>query len=217
MTIVAIGSSSTYGTGATSPKRSYPSQLAEILSIRYPNTPIEVINSGIGGETISRNLMRFERDVLAYRPNLVIWQVGTNDAFQGRSITEVYDDLQTGIARIRNSGADIVLMEAQYFPDRPDTDALRSVREAVRQAANDADVELLPRHALMRHWIETGRFSPATMLMADRIHMTDSSYHCLAERVADLLPAAGSQFRPIISASAASSNGVVAVPDPIVP
>src|SRR5580692_8237002 len=36
LTIVALGSSSTYGTGATKPEYSYPSRLAALLRARYP-------------------------------------------------------------------------------------------------------------------------------------------------------------------------------------
>ena len=39
LTIVALGSSSTYGTGATSPNISYPSRLAALLRAQYPGDP----------------------------------------------------------------------------------------------------------------------------------------------------------------------------------
>jgi lysophospholipase L1-like esterase len=187
--IVALGSSSTFGTGATSPDHAYPAQLASILQKRFPDVRIEVINAGIGGETVDKNLARLDRDVLAKKPDLVIWQVGTNDAFQKKSIADVYQGVLNGIARIKKTGADVVLMEAQYFPSRPDTDALKAARAMVRKAAIETHVDFLPRYTLMRYWIETGEFTPRTLLIADRIHMTDASYHCLARRVADLLPA----------------------------
>jgi len=187
--IVAIGSSSTYGTGATSREHSYPAQLARILRGRFPQAKVEVINAGIGGETVMRNLARFEHDVLAHHPDLVIWQVGTNDAFQKKTVQEVYAGILAGIRQVRTAGAELVLMESQYFPERPETEALSQARATIRQAAADSGVQFLPRYALMRHWIETKLFSPETMLVADKIHMTDASYQCLAERVADLLPA----------------------------
>ncbi len=204
--IVAVGSSSTYGTGATSREHSYPSQLARILRQRFPQAKMEVINAGIGGETVALNLARFERDVLAHRPDLVIWQVGTNDAFQKKGTQEVYAGIQEGVRRVRASGAELVLMESQYFPERPETEALAQARATIRRAAADAGVEFLPRYALMRHWIKAGLFSPKTMLIADKIHMTDASYQCLAERVADLLPAA--------PASEASDVTTVTTDDP---
>ena len=197
--IVAIGSSSTSGTGASSPEHSYPAQLGRILQARFPQVRVEVVNSGIGGETVALNLARFDRDVLAHHPDLVIWQVGTNDAFQKKAAGEVRAGILAGIRKVRATGAELVLMESQYFPERPETPALTSARGAIRQAAEDARVEFLPRYALMRHWIETGLFSPGTMLIADKIHMTDASYHCLAEREADLLPGTRAKSEPLLA------------------
>jgi hypothetical protein len=51
ITIVAIGSSSTFGTGASSSAMSYPSRLAVELRALLPQTPVTVINRGVNGET----------------------------------------------------------------------------------------------------------------------------------------------------------------------
>src|SRR6185312_1463932 len=78
LVIVAIGSSSTAGVGASSPAASYPSQLEADLRARFPGVPITVLNRGIGGEEAPQMLARFDRDVIAEKPDLVLWQVGTN-------------------------------------------------------------------------------------------------------------------------------------------
>src|SRR5262245_35769592 len=48
--IVAIGSSSTSGAGASSQAATYPSRLEAELKARLPGLPITVLNKGIGGE-----------------------------------------------------------------------------------------------------------------------------------------------------------------------
>ena len=68
--IVAVGSSSTQGTGASSPSKAYPAQLDAILEQRFPGAKIEVINKGIGGETAAGTVARLDRDVLSFRPIL---------------------------------------------------------------------------------------------------------------------------------------------------
>src|ERR1700722_1182663 len=77
LTIVALGSSSTYGTGASRPEYSYPSRLAALLRARYPGADIKVINRGVGGELIGDTTARIAREVIGDQPDLVIWQVGT--------------------------------------------------------------------------------------------------------------------------------------------
>src|SRR5262249_21166154 len=76
LTIVAIGSSSTFGQGASSPKMSYPSRLAVELRTRFPASRITVFNRGVNGEDTADMLARFDGDVFAAKPDLVIWQVG---------------------------------------------------------------------------------------------------------------------------------------------
>src|SRR5271154_1188434 len=73
LTIVAVGSSSTQGVGASAPDLSYPSRLAAELKERFPAIDIRVINRGRGGEDVSEELARLDSDVLAAHPELVIW------------------------------------------------------------------------------------------------------------------------------------------------
>ncbi|WP_244433760.1 SGNH/GDSL hydrolase family protein, partial [Azospirillum sp. B506] len=76
--IVAIGSSSTAGAGASSPDRAYPARLDHYLSERFRNADIAVLNRGINGETDDQTETRIEADALGAKPDLVIWQVGAN-------------------------------------------------------------------------------------------------------------------------------------------
>ena len=66
--IIAIGSSSTAGTGASSRAFSYPSRLEAELRTRFPRTSITVINRGVAGEEAPQMLARFARDVIAENP-----------------------------------------------------------------------------------------------------------------------------------------------------
>src|SRR5215470_20343882 len=73
LVIVAIGSSSTKGVGASDQALAYPPLLAEELRHRWPRLIVTVVNKGVNGETVEQMLARFPRDVLPYHPQLVIW------------------------------------------------------------------------------------------------------------------------------------------------
>ena len=75
--VVAIGSSSTEGDGASGKEASYPSRLGAALAARFPDRKFDVSNAGAGGQEAPDEAARFKNDVLARRPALVIWQVGT--------------------------------------------------------------------------------------------------------------------------------------------
>ena len=68
ITIVAIGSSSTAGAGASSEASAYPSRLAIELRQRFPGHPITVLNRGVSGEEVRDMLNRFDTDVIAANP-----------------------------------------------------------------------------------------------------------------------------------------------------
>src|SRR5579883_1944166 len=98
LTIVAFGSSSTEGYGATRPEFSYPSRLAAVLQARFPAVPIRVVNRGVSGEVASQMLARLDRDVLAEKPDLVIWQLGTNAVLHERDPAVEIEVARRGIA-----------------------------------------------------------------------------------------------------------------------
>ena len=116
LVIVAIGSSSTVGVGASDPAHTYPAVLAEELRHRWPQLAVTVINKGVGGELASQMLARFERDVLPYRPQLVIWQTGSNEALRREDIEGYAGTIREGISRLKVIKADIVLMDPQFAP-----------------------------------------------------------------------------------------------------
>ncbi|MGI9024370.1 MAG: SGNH/GDSL hydrolase family protein, partial [Burkholderiaceae bacterium] len=76
--IIELGSSSTAGVGASALRFNYPSRLAAVLAGRNPQAKIEILNRGINGEDARENVARLEHDVIGARPDLVIWQTGTN-------------------------------------------------------------------------------------------------------------------------------------------
>src|SRR5262249_16812028 len=83
--IVAIGSSSTAGE-PTAPDWQvrivpYPARLELALRREHFGHMIDVLNRGIGGQESPEELSRFECDVIAEEPVMVIWQVGGNAVF----------------------------------------------------------------------------------------------------------------------------------------
>ncbi|MCC7045118.1 MAG: SGNH/GDSL hydrolase family protein [Alphaproteobacteria bacterium] len=190
--IVAIGSSSTEGIGASSPDRAYPNQLQIELSRRYPMSTIRVLNKGIGGELVTDMAARLERDVIDQRPDLVIWQTGTNDALRGIAAEAFGKTLRDGIARLREAGIDVMVLTPQYTP-RIAAAGVVPYRELFDHLSRDAGVAVFHRLAVMRAWVENGRFSFDTMLAGDHFHMNDRSYACLAQVLADAIERAAAE------------------------
>jgi hypothetical protein len=155
--IVAIGSSSTAGRADVVP---YPHRLEMYLRVKYgeerfPNLKIDVLNRGKGGEEAIEELLRFDADVLAENPALVIWQVGTNAVFHNYKLNEVAAKITEGLKRLAGKPMDVVLIDPQYTPAMLfDDKAEASARmvSLIAAAADKANVNLFRRWALMRHW-----------------------------------------------------------------
>jgi len=183
LTIVALGSSSTYGTGATRPEYAYPNRLAALLQAQFPDAQIRVLNRGVGGEVGTSTADRIARDVLPEKPDLVIWQVGTNDVLHDLGPEEPMKAVRTGIEQIKRAGADVLLMDVQYAPTVLAHPRYREMESALAATAHAADVPLFHRFALMRDWATSGSMKISDMLAPDRLHMTDISYDCLARQL----------------------------------
>src|SRR5256885_14670894 len=99
--IVAFGSSSTVGYGTTSPEFTYPNRLAAQLHRQYPTADITVINRGQGGEDAPEMMKRLQTAVLDMKPDLVIWQVGTNAVLRNLDPAETAKLVEEGTPAFR--------------------------------------------------------------------------------------------------------------------
>jgi lysophospholipase L1-like esterase len=183
LTIVALGSSSTYGTGASKPEYAYPNRLATLLQARFPTAQIRVLNRGVGGELGLGTADRIASDVLPEQPDLVIWQVGTNDVLRDLDPEEPMQAVRTGIAQMQRAGADVILMDVQYAPAVLMHSHYREMEQALSTTARASGVPLFRRFALMRDWAERGSMKMSVMVGPDHLHMTDASYDCLARQL----------------------------------
>ena len=190
LVIVAIGSSSTAGVGASDPAHTYPAVLAQELHDRWPQLAVNVINKGVGGELSSQMLARFERDVLPYHPQLVIWQTGSNQLLKSEKIEGYAETLRTGINRLKAVEADVVLMDPQFAPRLLARLMHLTVVDSIAAVANDMNVAVFPRFAVMRHWVSSGQYKIEDIISSDGLHMNDVSYSCIAHLLADSLVAA---------------------------
>jgi len=182
--IVAIGSSSTFGTGATSPDKSYPGQLAAELKARLPGLPVTVLNKGVGGEEAPQMVARFEADVIEENPDLVLWQVGSNSVLRDRPLSEAPAALNAGLKLLREHGADVVLMNPQYTPKVFTKHDVEGMVNLIAIAAKEKSVDLFQRYAVMRYWQLTEGIPFGAFTSSDELHMNDWSYGCLAKLVA---------------------------------
>jgi lysophospholipase L1-like esterase len=186
VTIVAFGSSSTAGYGTSSPEFAYPNRLAAQLRRQYPNARIAVINRGIGGEDAPEMMRRLQSDVIDAKPDLVIWQVGTNAVLRNLDPAETARMVEDGVGRIQAGGADVVLVDPQYSPKV--TEHPESASKMVKLLGKVAElrhVGIFPRFEVMRDWHDRQALPIDSFVIADGLHMNDWGYACFAQLLGD--------------------------------
>lgn len=185
--IVAFGSSSTAGYGASSPDFNYPNRLAAQLRRQYPTANITVINAGVGGEDAPEMMKRLQKEVIDVHPDLVIWQVGTNAVLRNLDPGDTAKMVEEGISRIQAAGnADIVLVDPQYSPRV--TERAESASKMVKLLGRVAalrHVGIFPRFEVMRDWHEKQALPVESFVIADGLHMNDWGYACFAQLLGD--------------------------------
>jgi lysophospholipase L1-like esterase len=185
--IVAFGSSSTSGYGASSPDFNYPNRLAAQLRRQYPSADISVINAGVGGEDAPEMLKRLQTQVIDVHPDLVIWQVGTNAVLRNLDPGDTARMVEDGITRIQAAGdSDVVLVDPQYSPrvtERPES-ATKMVK-LLSKVAELRHVGIFPRFEVMRDWHEKQSIPVESFVIADGLHMNDWGYACFAQLLGD--------------------------------
>jgi hypothetical protein len=181
--IVALGSSSTYGAGASSSAAAYPSRLAEELTRRFPGHEFVVLNRGVNGEEIDDMLQRLDRTVVAEHPDLVLWQVGTNSVLHDKALPPHVGKLHEGLVRLKATGADVVLIDPQYAPKVIAKHNCDSMVSLISAAAKAEHIGVFHRFELMRHWYSVEHLPFETFVSSDGLHMNDWSYACLAKAI----------------------------------
>ncbi len=170
-----LGSSSTVGLWVLRAGATYPEVMRQELVRLRSNAAIEVVNSGRVGDTIEGNVARFQRDVLSHRPDLVVWQLGTNDvAWGGHPDDQLKSKVIQGVQMLKASGADIILMDLQYAPMVLKSPYYSKMEAIISEVARQEKIGFFSRFALMRK----------ALVSWDGLHHTADGYDCIGRALA---------------------------------
>jgi lysophospholipase L1-like esterase len=213
--VLVIGSSSTVGVGASSPSKTYVARLEPDLEKAVTGADFEVVGRGVSGEVAQGAADRIKREVDAVKPDLVVWQVGTNDALNHVAIDRFGNCLKTTLSWLKERNIDVVLINPQYAQAFAKDAFYEQVVNTIGNIAGEAQVLLVDRYGAMRK-LDIGSSHPID-LSSDNLHMNDEGYRRLAEQlteaiVSDLPPdsnaaVAGQPMPTALPSAAADGTG----------
>ena len=198
--VLAIGSSSTVGVGASSPSAAYIARLETSLEGSLKGMDFDVVGRGQSGEMAQGAADRMKREVEETRPDLVVWQVGTNDALRHVSIDSFKTCLKTTLAWLAENKIDVVLIDPQYGDALTKDEYYEKVVTALGEVAREARVLLVDRFEAMRE-LQRER-GDLFYLSSDQLHLNDRGHRCMAEQLAraivgGLMQADAEQTQPV--------------------
>ena len=180
--ILVVGSRSS--TINTSDGTAYPGRLQAVLREKLPSVAVNVsveLQVKKTAEEVAAGLVKL---VEGKRPTLVIWQTGTYDAMRSIDPDDFRGAVDEGVAALQNAGTDVILMNLQYSPRTETMISAPPYLDNMRVVAQQHDVPLFDRFAIMRHWHDAGDFD-----LFSAAHGLE-----LAKRVHDCLGRALSKF-----------------------
>jgi len=188
--IVALGSSSTTGFGTFRKGTAFPDVMKDELLRLHPDVTIELINSGRIMEDLGDNISRIDDDVLRYKPDLLIWQIGTNDVVWRGIADNAKEMLASAVKRIKAAKTDVILLDLQYAPLVTLTSRHERMETIITEVAAEQRVGHFPRFLLMKRAIDAG---VRGLVWWDGLHNSAEGYACIGVALARMIDAATRQ------------------------
>ena len=169
--IVAFGDSLTAGQGVA-PDQTYPALLA--AKLRTDGYSYRVVNAGVSGDTTAGGLRRVDW-VLKSKPDIVLLELGANDALRGQDLDRVRANLDAMVTRFEAGGARVLLLGMRLPPNY-------GASYAGRFETVYAEVAARRKVAFMPFFLD-GVGAVARLNQPDGIHPTAEGYRIIVERL----------------------------------
>jgi lysophospholipase L1-like esterase len=194
LTIAVVGTGSSILAGPDGPRSAYPARLEAALQQRLPSVAVKVVTlvrTRMTAEDLAKGMAKLLVDE---KPDLVIWQTGTLDAIRRIEPDDFRAALEEGVETLHKGGADVILMNMQYSPRTDIMVALGPYADNMRVVAQQHEIPLFDRLAVMRHWSDTGAFdlyaAGKDNVLAHRVH------DCIGRGIASMIIDAA-HLRPV--------------------
>jgi hypothetical protein len=174
----------------------YTEQIEEILEKAVKGLKVIMINRGVSGELAADAEIRIKNEVALNQPDLVLWQVGTNDALAYVPISTLRATITDTVRWLKAHNVDVVLAGLQFVNIMEQDEHYRAVRELIRRVGVEENVVVVRRSEAMR-LIKSTEVGGGG-LFPEEFARTEIGYACLAEYVARAitLGAFGAGLRP---------------------
>ena len=185
LTIAVVGTASSALAGPNGPPSAYPARLEAALKQRLPSVAVKVVTLVRTRMTADDLAKGMEKLLVDEKPDLVIWQTGTFDAIRRIEPDDFRAALDEGVETLHKGGADVILMNMQYSPRTDIMVPLGPYADNMRVVAQQHEIPLFDRLAIMRHWSDIGAFD---LYAAGKDNVLAHKVHdCIGRAIASMI------------------------------
>lgn len=178
--ILAIGASASHAAHAS--RRGYQGLIEGILEKAIPGVDVEIINRGVSGELARDAAERMKVEVALVRADLVLWQLGTNDALARIPFQEFKTSVGEALRWLREHNIDVVLVGQRYARGMTSDQHYQGIRDVLRIVAEENRVLRIGRYEAAQV-IEQSRRLESGGQPPNEFLMTEAGYACLSEYI----------------------------------
>jgi hypothetical protein len=157
LNILVLGSRSSTIT-MSSEGSAYPGRLQALLREKLPSVAVNVSVELQAKKTAAEVAGEVANLLEGKKPTLVVWQTGTVDAMRSVDPDDFRGAVDDGVAALQTAGADVILMNLQYSPRTDSMVSAPPYLDNMRVVAQQHDVPLFDRFAIMQQWNDSGEF-----------------------------------------------------------
>jgi lysophospholipase L1-like esterase len=195
--ILAVGSAAVETLGENAGIKSYPVQIEDLLKIALKGVDVDVVNRGTGGEVAQTSAERIRTEAALMKPDLVLWQLGTNDALARIDPDQFTDTVKSTVDWLKSNNIDVVLVGLQYTTRFAKDENYFAIKHALDGIAKEEDILYIKRYDAMKFIAQTR--ARVHLMANDNYHLSDLGTQCMAEHVARAMIASlfVRRFRPV--------------------
>lgn len=167
--------------GRIGPHGEYTGIIENMLEDALKNVDVIMINRGVSGELAAEAAERMKNEVALEQPDLVLWQVGTNDALAYVPVEQFAATIKDQLDWLKEHKVDVVLVGLQFAPETLRDAHYKLIRDTLRQVAAKEKVIVIRFYEAMEilnKAAETGQ------PVAEQFERSEAGYDCLAQYVA---------------------------------
>jgi hypothetical protein len=183
--VLVVGAGSSALPGQNGRENAYPARLQSALAEMLPGVAVKVATDVKAHRSAAEMVASLPSNLAAAKPALLIWQTGTVDAMRAIDPDQFSEALDSGINIARSSGADVVLINAQYSPRTESMIALGTYAENLRWVAVQQEVPLFNRFGIMKLWADLGTFN--LYAPTKKLDVAGHVHDCIGRLLADLV------------------------------